>query len=260
MSKPAEIVTRETGERVTLSLGLEPTSVKELGEGVFEAIITTSATDRQNEQIVTEGIDTSNYMDNPAVLYGHDYWGLPIGKATKLTQMKNKIKAQFQLAVEEYPFAATVAAMIKGGYLNAVSIGGIVREWSEDYRTIMKMEMVEFSIVPVPANPQALITARSLEEATGKSIEEIETEYRDFAHKSPIDSKSEIDDDDVKQAIGLLQKQVATLQEAAVAAASAGKSNEVRRIKRVTLRRTAQAAATQAQQVIKVIKLKSKEL
>ena len=80
------------------------------------------------------------------------------------------------MSVEEYPFAATVAALIKGGYLNATSIGGIVRQWSDDYKTIQEMEMLEFSVVPVPANQEALMTSRSLKEMTGKDIETIRAE------------------------------------------------------------------------------------
>lgn len=179
-----EVIEREINERVDVHMAIEPSTVKELGNGVFEAVITTSTIDRGGESIDTAGIDTTNYMNNPVVLYGHDYEGLPIGKAVKLSQFKNKIKAQFQLAVEEYPFAATVAALIKGGYLNATSIGGIVKQWSEDYKTIKEMEMVEFSVVPVPANQEALMTSRSLKSLTGKSAETVRQEYQDFVAKA----------------------------------------------------------------------------
>jgi HK97 family phage prohead protease len=186
------VIKREIGERVNVLMTLEPTATKQLADGVFETVVTTSSDDRHNENIITTGINTANYMKNPVVLYGHDYQGLPIGKSLSLTEMKNKMKAKFQLAVEEYPFAATVAALIKGGYLNAVSIGGVVRKWSEDYRTIEEMEMVEFSVVPVPANAEALITGRALEQATGKSLEVIEREFKEFAHKSMLDNISTI--------------------------------------------------------------------
>ncbi len=173
-------IVREVGERVDVIMNIDQTTVKDLGDGVFSATVTTSDVDRMGESIDTQGITTDAYMQNPVVLYGHDYQGLPIGKATKLNQFKNKLTATFQLAVKEYPFAATVADMIKGGYLNAVSIGGVVREWNEKYTEILAMEMVEFSIVPVPANPSALITARSFEKATGKTVEEVSKEYHDF--------------------------------------------------------------------------------
>lgn len=247
---------REVGEKVKLTLGFESEKTKDLGNGVLEAIITTSAIDRYNESIDLAGIDTSAYMNNPVVLYGHDYEGLPIGKTIKLTQQAKKWKAQFQLAIDEYPFAATVYAMVKAGYLNAVSIGGRVLEWSEDYRTILKLEMVEFSVVPVPANPEALITGRSFVEAakevTGKDEEEVRAEFADFSHKVFVDKLSGMPQDDVKDAIKVLKNLVARLEETAEAP-SLTDAKEQKRIKHFVLK-DAKAVAEQSQRVIKTIK------
>lgn len=250
---PAADTQREVGEKVRLVLSFDGASTKDLGDGVLEAVITTSSTDRYNESIDTTGIDTSSYMNNPVVLYGHDYEGLPIGKAIKLTEQKNKIKARFQLAVEEYPFAATVYAMVKAGYLNAVSIGGRVLEWSEDYRTILKMEMVEFSIVPVPANPEALITGRAFEEAAGKTVEQVRKEFADFSHKVFVDKLSTMPHDDVEDAIKVLENLVARLKESANQP-SLEDDNHKKHIKRFVLK-DAKAVAEQSQKVIRTIKL-----
>jgi HK97 family phage prohead protease len=260
MSETAEIVKREVGEKVKLHLNFEKDSTKALEDGTFEAIITTSSLDRHNEQIVTEGVDTDNYMaNNPVVLYGHDYFGMPIGKTLSLKKMKNKITAKFQLAVQEYEFAATVASMIKSGYLNAVSIGGVVREWSEDYRTILQMEMVEFSVVSIPANSEAIITGKSLEEATGKSLETISKEYEDFNRGNMLDKLKHMPDDEVSMAIKVLESVVATLKESHQANSSAGDAEpiEVKRIKKVRLMQAAKAVDAEAERVIRVIKLKS---
>jgi HK97 family phage prohead protease len=204
---------REVGEKVSLQLSFDPEKTKDLGEGVVECIVTTSSLDRYAENIVTTGISTDNYMNNPVVLYGHDYEGLPIGKTIKLTSMKNKMKAQFQLAVEEYPFAATVYAMIKSGYLNAVSIGGRVTEWSDDYRSILGMEMVEFSVVAVPANPEALITGRAFEKAVGKSMETVREEFQDFSKKIMLDKLSGLSDDEIIDTVKVLKTLIVRLEE-----------------------------------------------
>lgn len=245
-----DITKREIGERVKLNLHFDKETTKALGDGEFEAIITTSAVDRYNESIATEGIDTDTYMEkNAVVLYGHDYFGLPIGKATKLVKMKNKIKATFKLAVDEFDFAATVASMIKGGYLNAVSIGGIVREWSDDYKTILKMEMVEFSVVSIPANSEAMITARSFEQATGKTLETIEKEYKDFAAGNVLDKFKHMGDDELIDAVKVLENLIARLKESAAPIAS----EDVKRVRRIVMQ-DAKAVATQSQRVIKTIK------
>lgn len=248
-----EVVERKNGEKVNLILGFEPTSTKALGDGVLEAVITTSSVDRTRENIITTGIDTSNYMTNPVVLWGHDYEGLPIGKTIKITEMKNKIKARFQLAVDIFPFAKSVYDMVVNGYINAVSIGGVVKKWSEDYMTIEEMEMIEFSVVPVPANPEALITSRSLEEATGKTIDIIKSEFEDFNRKS-LDKVKSMGEDEVKDAIRVLRNLVDRLED------TAEKSTP----KDVTLKRRfvlkeARNVQAQSQRVLKTLKLTIKE-
>jgi HK97 family phage prohead protease len=254
-----QITKREVGERVKLNLNFEPDSAKALGDGQFEAVITTSSMDRHNENIVTDGIETDTYMQNPVVLYGHDYFGLPIGKTTKLTKMKNKIKVVFQLAVQEYEFASTVAKMIESGYLNAVSIGGKVLEWSEDYKSILKMEMLEYSVVSIPANSEALITARSLEAATGKTLSTIEKEYHEFSHGKMLDKIKHMGDDEVEQSVKVLKTLVATLEESLSAPSSAGDAEPetVRRIKKVRLLEAAKAVNKESERTIRVVKLKA---
>lgn len=251
---------REVGERVDILCSLDSTTVKDLGEGVFETTITTSEVDRHGENIVTEGIDTQNWSNkNPVVLYGHDYSGLPIGKGLSLRTFKNKMTSRFQLAVKEYPFAKTVADLIKGGYLNAVSIGGVVKQWSDDYRTIEQMEMVEFSIVPVPANAGAIITQRSFEEATGKNFDDVRIEFEQFAQKSMVDKLKNMGEDDISKAIGILKQLVATLEDAAQPTSSVGDDAQletVKQIKRIRIKDNAKSVIKEAERVIRIVKLK----
>lgn len=253
-----EVTKREVGEQVKLAMSIDSASTKDLGDGVIEATITTSSVDRMSESIQTTGIDTSSYIKTGGVvLYGHDYESLPIGKTIKLTEMKNKIKARFQLAVEELPFAATVYELIKGGYLNAVSIGGIVKEWSDDYRTIIQMEMVEFSVVPVPANAEAIITSRSLQEVTGKDIEEIRTEFQELVQLNMVDKFKDMHDDDISKGIEFLEKLISTLKESHKANSSAGEAEpEVRHIKKVRVLTAAKAVNQESERVIRLIKIK----
>lgn len=254
MSKTTDqIVKREVGERIKLSLNFEKGTTKALDDNTFECIVTTSSKDRHGESIVTEGIDTTKYLENPVVLYGHDYFGLPIGKTTKLTKMKNKMKATFTLATDKYDFAASVAGMIKDGMLNAVSIGGVVKKWSEDYMTIMEMEMVEFSIVSIPANSEALITSRSFENATGKTLDVLAKEYEDFTHGNMVDKFKHMGNDEVKDAIKVMKLLIDRLQESAEV--ETPKDEPAKSVKRLVLA-DAKAIQTQSQKIIKIIKLK----
>lgn len=255
----AETIERKVGEKVRFNLMVDKDATTDQGNGILEAIITTSSLDRHNENIITAGIDTSSYMDNPVVLYGHDYFGLPIGKTLKLTEQKNKIKAQFQLAIEEYDFAGDVYKLIQGGYLNAVSIGGIVRKWSDDYRTIEEMEMIEFSIVSIPSNRDAIITSRALEDATGKSIEQVSKDYDQFVHRSMFDKLKDLGNDEVTESISTLEKLISVLKESAKSTnSSAGEAEplEVKRIKKYRLMSSAKAVVQEAERTVRVIKLK----
>lgn len=248
-----EIVTREVGERVDVMLNIDQSTVKDLGNGAFSATVTTSDVDRTGESIDTSGINTEDYMKNPVVLYGHDYQGLPIGKATKVTSFKNKMVAQFQLAIAEYPFAATVAAMIKGGYLNAVSIGGIVTKWDETFTNILGMNMLEFSVVPVPANPHAVITA-SFEQATGKTAAVVAEEFHDFVEKSTAEKLKTLDSNALSEHIKSLKALTAILESAQDNKISEkGNSSEQESVK-ITIRKASGQIIETSQQIIKIVK------
>lgn len=252
-----EIIERQIGERVDIAFNIEKDSVKALGDGEFSAIVTTSSIDRMNESIDTQGISTDAYMGgNPVVLYGHDYSALPIGKTIKIQQYKNKMVATFKLAVKEYPFAATVAELIKGGYLNAVSIGGVVKQWSENYTEILQMEMVEFSVVPVPANGEALITSRSLETITGKSAEQVAKEYHDFVQGAYAKSIKGLDTNELDRHIKTLEDLTAILKDVKSGEISEKDNHLTDEKITLTIRKTAGKVSQTGQEIIKLVKAK----
>jgi HK97 family phage prohead protease len=128
--------------------------------------ITTGNVDRDRDVVTPGGVKTDAYLKNPIVLFGHDYHNLPVAKTTNLRQDGNKWSADAQFASADlYPFADTVYRMVKGGFLNASSIGFRPMEWTfnEDRRGVdfMSIELLEWSVVPVPAHPEALVEARS---------------------------------------------------------------------------------------------------
>lgn len=145
-------------------------------QGIFEAMITTEAIDRQGDIVRATGAQLENYMKNPVVLWAHDYDEPPVAKCIGIEIMPGVgIKATFQFpAPGVNPEADTVRQLWTGGFLNATSIGFIplackpVDEKADeryywgpwDY---VSWEMLEFSIVPVPANQEALrLALRSL--------------------------------------------------------------------------------------------------
>lgn len=146
--------------------------------GGFEAVITSTAIDRDGEVVIPQGMNSVEFEMNPVLFYNHDY-NQPIGKATApLRRMADKIVADFKLA--EKPegwsgafFPEFVGALIGQGIVKGVSIGyvpeqgGMRRATPDDrkrfgdsvHTVYSKWKLLEVSVAPLQANPLALITA-----------------------------------------------------------------------------------------------------
>lgn len=130
--------------------------------GSFEVIISTADIDRQGESVSQSGWELDNYLKNPIVLWGHDYYSLPIGICTSINIVNGQLVARGQFAPEEAnPFAQQVRRLYDLKIVRATSVGFIAKE--TDNKTITKAELLEFSFVPVPANPFALSLAKAQE-------------------------------------------------------------------------------------------------
>jgi len=182
---------------------------KGLSYGEVEVIVSNSGLDRHGEQIIMEGIDISQIKRNPVVLWAHEYSGLPIGQIVKLWKSNGNLMARLKLDYDIYDFADTVYKMILRGTISAVSIGGMVKEWNEDYTIIKKMEMLELSVVPVGAHPDALVTAKSL----GIRFEDFQKQYDTFVHKSLIDKFKNMPENEIQNHIGSLKALLSALED-----------------------------------------------
>ncbi len=130
--------------------------------GTFEVIISTADIDRSGESILQEGCDATNYMKNPVVLFGHDYYSLPVGVCLTMELKDGKRIAKGRFAPgDANPFAQQVRKLYDAGIIRATSVGLIVKEMKGN--VITKWELLEFSFVPVPANPYALSLSKAKE-------------------------------------------------------------------------------------------------
>lgn len=135
------------------------------GDGrLAKFIITTQSPDREADVVITAGIDTSNFEKNGVVPFAHDYKSLPVAKCVSIERHETKLIAVCEFATADMnPVAEQVYRMVKAGFLSAASIGFRPLEWV--YNEVRggvdftKVELLEFSIVPVPANAEALIAA-----------------------------------------------------------------------------------------------------
>ncbi len=140
-------------------------------EGTVTAVISTDAIDRDREVLSPKGADIENFLKNPVVLWVHNSFGMPVGKAIWIKKGRKKITAKVKFVRTD--LGQEVFEMFKGGFLNAFSVGFIVKKahtptpdeikkrpaLAEAFRIFDEWELLEFSVVPVPANQEALATA-----------------------------------------------------------------------------------------------------
>ncbi len=131
------------------------------GEMTITHYISTLTPDRYCDIVNPHGINDRNYRKNPVVLFSHNSENLVIGKNLKLKVDEFGVLATTKFADTE--LGRDLYKLNKEGFLNAWSIGFIplqqVSKKHEDGRTynhIEEWELLEYSSVPVPANPDCL--------------------------------------------------------------------------------------------------------
>lgn len=135
----------------------------------IDFIISTETVDRMGDTIAAKGWDLKAYKKNPVILFAHDSREPPIGRAIRIGTKGDKLIARAEFTPEDMnPFGYAIFQMYIGGFMKATSVGfrPIKFEQTEDEKRVggidfLKQELLEFSAVPVPANPEALIEARS---------------------------------------------------------------------------------------------------
>lgn len=167
-------------------------AVKSIDEEARKAtfVISTDEKDRTGE-VVEQSWDLENYKKNPIVLFGHDASkpGYVLGKATEIVSDKDGNKnitlGTVQFAEEgTSEDADTVWKLVKQGILRTVSVGFIPHTFKkladdDDTDVLADNELLEFSIVPIPANPSAVALALG-----DGSIEEKDAKYMLKTYKS----------------------------------------------------------------------------
>lgn len=149
-----------------------PSKVKAINEdGSVKFRLTEKSIDRHGEVVMPKGGKLQNYIKNPVVLFGHGFEKqgmMPVGRIDpeSIEQTADYIDANVIFDDEGTDdFAMLVADKVRNGFLNAGSIGFRAIETSKEPvldgqvgLTHKKWELMEFSIVPIPALPSA--TAR----------------------------------------------------------------------------------------------------
>jgi len=182
------------------------------GERAVVNYITTGVIDRDGEIVQPSGAQLKNYRQNPVVMWAHRYDQLPIAKNLWIKSDEKGLRAKTRFL--EHDFADQVYRLYSesifdgkkdtGPALKAFSIGFVPLKWDDaeqkgskvkPKRTYTEWELLEYSCVPVPSNPEALTIAVGKGLAIGEELKKdlgIEIIYK----LEYIDDVSGLADDD----------------------------------------------------------------
>jgi HK97 family phage prohead protease len=136
---------------------------------VFTGIFSNESVGRDNHIVLNRGIQYDNFMRDPVIPFAHDATQPPVGRAVNIDTTKDDCRISWKFVPREISaFAGMVRDLVAGGWLRALSMSWQPLEWkfSTDRNRpggvdFLKVDLLEVSIVPIPALPDALIDARA---------------------------------------------------------------------------------------------------
>jgi HK97 family phage prohead protease len=186
--------------------------VKAVGDDTLTFVGSDETVDRYQEVIKSDGWDFKAYKKNPVVMLFHNYASLPIAKATKVWVENKKLMFNIKFVPMDYgeigSLADTVKKLYENKFMSGVSVGLIAHEVERAepdnkkgiYQYITKAELLELSLVPIPANPSALITSRGIKDAMdAKAVDVGEMQHLQMALDEMIEAAQKEEDDAVLQ-------------------------------------------------------------
>ena len=149
---------------------------------VITAIASKEVKDRDGDVVVVgttakDGIDIRQFKKNPVILFAHDHRAPPIARAEKIWKEDKKLMMNIKFPEPEISsLGDSIYKLIKGGYMNTLSIG-FQPDWQVAKFDEKKggyyfpsSELLETSIVSVPANPEAIIQSKSIQKAVSDNV------------------------------------------------------------------------------------------
>ena len=181
---------------------------------LIEFVASTASIDREGESIDPKGWDLSNIGRNLPLLWAHNAHILPIGKVISARVEGESLITGVEFAHKVNAFAKEVYDLVKAGFLKAVSVGFMPISYDAQGK-MTSQELLELSIVNVPANKEALESNEYI--AFTKSLKELD----DKVEKSPAcRMEGESKDECVSRKIPEIMKEDSTIkQDQAVAIA-----------------------------------------
>lgn len=163
-------------------------------------VFSTNSPDRMGDIIDQKTWQLDRYKANPQFLWAHKSRELPIGKTIDLQVKGNRLIGTVKFADEDQnEFADQCWELVKGGYLNAVSVGFRPHKYESysDDKTgacgykFFDCELLECSLVPIPCNQDALIGTKDLAGAVAPAFKALLDGYQD--NDAPVFAREEIE-------------------------------------------------------------------
>jgi hypothetical protein len=145
-------------------------------ENLIRWAISTDQVDRGNDIVDPAGVFIKRFMDNPVILWNHESFNLPIGigigAPTQGVMSDGRKAVMLDILFHEVTRESQdIAALVRGGFLRANSIGFIplsfvdepadkyedAYSWLSTVRIFKSWELLEDSVCAIPMNPGALV-------------------------------------------------------------------------------------------------------
>ncbi len=173
-----------------------------------EMIVTTKDRDRDDDRLMPEGADLTAFRKNPALLWGHDYSELPIGTVERISAEADQgLRARWRW-LEGDARAERVKNAWRQGVVRAASVGFIPRrEEPNEFggRDVIAWELLEISLVAIPANPFATRVLKNL----GLLADPREDLFLEVDHSAPLGKERKmLFDVDLSQVRTLVEKAI----------------------------------------------------
>ena len=142
------------------SLRLAPTTAPTPTDNRVRFVASTPDLDRHGTRLMSLGCDSASFEKNPVVLWNHAKDGEPdnvLGRVVEI--VKTAAAVEVVVEFDTHAKAQEVLRKVRAGFLRAVSVGFIPqqdRQNSDGTIDVLKWELCELSIVPVPSNRKTL--------------------------------------------------------------------------------------------------------
>ena len=147
---------------------------------IIEFIASKEIPDYDDDMVKIDGLDIAKIKKNKSFLWSHKQSDLPIGKIVKVWKEGNLLKGKAQMtSEEEYAFGYSVYKLIKGGYINNISISFMPdykeveykenKKTGERTRIFNKSTLLEVSAVNIGCNTGTSIQVKSFKDSINKA-------------------------------------------------------------------------------------------